>query len=43
MVDFEGVFSFLFMRSVIEGVIVDLYVGGDFEFGDCVIMVGDSG
>ena len=43
VVDLEGVSPLLLMRPVTEGAIVDLYAGGDFELGDRVIMVGDSG
>ena len=43
VVDLEGVSPLLLMRPVTEGAIVDLYAGGDFELGDRVVMVGDSG
>ena len=43
VVDLEGVSPLLLMKAVTEGSVVDLYAGGDFELGDRVVMVGDSG
>jgi len=42
-VELEGVSPLLLMKPVTEGSLVDLYAGGDFELGDRVVMVGDSG
>ena len=43
LIDLEGVSPLLLMRPVTQGAVVDLYAGGDFELGDRVVMVGDSG
>ena len=43
IVDLEGVSPLLLMKPVTDGAVVDLYAGGDFELGDRVVMVGDSG
>ena len=39
----EGVSPLLLMQPVRAGEVLDLYAGGDFELGDRVVMVGDSG
>ena len=42
-VSLEGVSPLLLMKPVIPGEVIDLYAGGDFELGDRVAYVGDSG
>ena len=39
----EGVSPLLLMKPVIPGEVMDLYAGGDFELGDRVAYVGESG
>ena len=39
----EGVSPLLLMQPVRAGEVLDLYAGGDFDLGDRVAMVGDSG
>jgi 5'-3' exoribonuclease 1 len=39
----EAVSPLLLMLPVTAGEVMDLYAGGDFDLGDRVVMVGDSG